>query len=123
MSIYSSTVVLVGLCNNNPMLQTCLGTFKISIQASVPILMNMLTDGMEKVTVDFYHSDRHGDSYTFEKYCNGHGLTIRKDENGQWKFSTGLHGYDSGSSGILINGGPEMEQLYKLYLTENNKSV
>lgn len=123
MTIYGSAVVLVGVCSSNPLVQIYFGTFALSIQDTNPVLINIFTDRVEKSTVDFYHSQRHGDSYTFEKYLDGHGLSIIKDENGQWKFSTGLHGYSSGSSGILVHGGIEMEELYNRYLTKLKSKV
>ena len=103
----STTVVLVGICNDNPMLQTYLGTFCRSIKTGLPVIFHILSDGIETCPVVVYR-----DRYTFEKWSNGHGLEIVKSD-GIWRFYTGIHAYDSGSSGLLINGGNEMERLYR----------
>jgi hypothetical protein len=45
-------------------------------------------------------------------------LEIVRESGGVWRFYTGLHAYDSGSSGLLINGGQEMEKLYREIMAE-----
>lgn len=105
----SASIVLVGLCNDDPLLQTYLGTFHIDFTTKKPVLSQWLYNGHENCFVEFYN-----DTYIFKSWLGGHGLEIRKRDN-VWTFFSGLHSYSSGSSGLLINGGPELEKLLKDY--------
>lgn len=112
MKLINATIVLVGSCNNDPMNQIYLGNFQIDFTTKKPVLSHRTREGNETCHLEVYK-----DTYTFKTWLNGHGLDIRK-RDGVWTFNTGLHAYDSGASGSLINGGPAMEQLYLSYVID-----
>lgn len=124
-NLETQSIVLVGLIGGNPSMQVYLGTFCIPWRNKEPVLQytnfNSITnDGKNEINrVDFYHSPRHGDSFTFDTWVNGHGLRIHKDGD-VWKYTTGLKPYDSGSCGIL-NGGDDMKKMYDLYISQKLK--
>lgn len=108
------SVVLVGTINNDKLNQDFFGVFKIDAFSNIPILINygniVSRDKLEvKRTLTCT-------CFTFKDYAGGHGLRIHKNEDNVWTFTTGLRHGDSGSSGELINGGPEMEQIYNSWL-------
>lgn len=109
----TSGAVLVGLCNDDQFIQTYLGEFHLNFKTGRPVIFQRLYTGIETCEL----SDVWDHHYTFAKWCNGYGLEIRQQSDLLWRFSTGLNGYSGGSSGILINGGPEMEAIYNYYMS------
>jgi len=108
-----TTIHLVGLCNDNPMLQQYLGCLSKRDFKTYEMVLNNF-ENRSSVVVN-------GNHYVFKDWCYGEGLTIRKESDGTWHFTTGLNCRSSGSSGILANGGPEMEQFYKSLIGEGEK--
>ena len=104
-----TTVHLVGFCNDNQMVQQYFGCITSRAFNSKEMVL-ILNGQVHEVTVV-------GDRYDFKDWGGGHGLSIRKESDGSWRVITGLNCRDSGSSGILTNGGPEMEWLYKSFQT------
>ncbi len=110
------SVVLVGAINNDKLNQDYFGVFKIDAFSNIPILINYGKNGSrDKLEVTRTMTCT---CFTFKDYAGGHGLRIRKNEDNVWTFTTGLRHGDSGSSGDLINGGPEMEQIYNSWLNK-----
>lgn len=109
------SVVLVGAINNDKLNQDYFGLFKIDAFSNIPILINYGKNGSrDKLEVTRTITCT---CFTFKDYAGGHGLRIRKNEDNVWTFTTGLrHGDYCISSGELINGGPEMEQIYNSWL-------
>ena len=117
----ATSIVLVGLCNEDVYLQDLLGTivFRENEENKLePQLVNHF-DGKEggsphKAELKWKSKGAYG--LCFPSFAGGHGvmITLDRDQNKYW-FITGSV-KDSGSSGPLSNGGPELtnalDQLY-----------
>lgn len=99
-------IQLVGTCNNDKFNQVHFGY--ITTMAFNETIMVLREDHPFRISL----VEKTNSSYEFTQWCNGTGIRIRKEKDGIWLFTTGLNPYSSGSSGTLINGGPEMEQIY-----------
>src|SRR3989344_5306225 len=116
-SLEYASIVLVGLCNADPLLQTLLGTlvFRQGEDAQLePQLIYVQLDGKDglpsnpyKPRFDWKMKGRYG--LSFPTFARGHGVAINLDKDkGRYHFVTGINHGDSGSSGPLSNGGPEL---------------
>jgi hypothetical protein len=109
------SLVVAGNCNGNSWSQEYLGTliFKQMEGVWTPFLRDILGDPPKHLELTFL-AKRPGE-YMFEApgWCKNHGLRIRLNSSKQeYRFSTGLHPYDSGSSGSLAFGGAEMVESF-----------
>jgi hypothetical protein len=114
------SVVLVGLCNNDPRNQIYLGTFKYyqrSTYGPHPIIMGLGDAKNEGRTKPFplRFIVKQPGSYIFAFDEGACVVTINLcTKDGVYRFSTGT-GYDLGSSGQLCNGGPEIVEFLDRY--------
>lgn len=109
------SLVVVGNCNGDPWSQEYLGTliFKEVEGVWTPFLRDILGDIPKHLELSFF-AKRPG-AYIFEarEWCKNHGLRIRLNSSKQeYRFTTGLHHYDSGSSGSLAFGGGGMIESF-----------
>lgn len=110
MSLKSATIVLVGLCNEEPLLQTLIGTIVFRKDDSgqlEPRLINIRTgetDGTGSNPFRPKWNWRSQGSYSLS-FNDVH--IVLDIANSSYRFSTGTH-YDTGSSGTISNGGPEL---------------
>ena len=114
----AATVQLVGLANNNSYHQTHLGTFYLKKEGTqfVPHVRNVGLDRKEECPVEFCFSVDGFMDVRIPQWCSGEGLVIWlvRRENEEFRFSTGIHsGWQSGMSGRLANGGPEMLEIIR----------
>jgi hypothetical protein len=64
------------------------------------------------------HEHRGGFSVRVPTWLNGHGLHLFVGcDDGKDTYSTGLHPYDSGSSGPIVFGAEELAQFLRLVLS------
>lgn len=117
-SLESTSIVLVGLCNEEIRLQSLLGmvVFYGGVDQKLePRLIDVFSRPGEygssrkpfKPTFQWMERGRYG--LCFPDVAKGHGLMINLDKpNGKYSFITGINSRDSGSSGPLSNGGPEL---------------
>lgn len=119
-----ATIVLVGLCNEDPFLQTLIGTivFREGNDGKLePQLINVQIgedEGTPKNPFKPNFSWKKKGQYGFSfPVARGHGVVITLDaEKGKYHFMTGINRGDSGSSGPISHGGPELAtSLDKLF--------
>ncbi len=111
MNLEMTTIVLVGLCNGDSFLQTFIGTVVFRKDSSgklEPQLINVQVgdDGTPKnpFKPDFKWKKKAQYGFSF-----GREVMITLDaEKKKYDFMTGINHGDSGSSGPLSNGGPEL---------------
>ena len=113
----SATVVLVGLCNEEPLLQSLIGIIVFRNDDSGQLQPNLidLLSGEEVGSAKnpfkpTFLAKRKGEyMFSFPDVGQGHGVMIRLYRTeGKYDFVTGINSRDSGSSGPLSNGGPEL---------------
>jgi len=116
-SLKHTSVVLVGLCNEDPLLQILLGTlvFRQGQEEQVePQLIYVQLDSKVglpsnpfKPRFDWKMKGCYG--LSFPSFAGDHGVTLNLDkEKGIYHFTTGINHGGIGSSGPLCNGGPEL---------------
>ena len=108
-------LVVVGSCNGNPWFLENLGTL-ILIEKD-DLYTPYLVHGVRtrRNPHDIVFSRRERGEYIFEvpDWCGVEGLRISlSTPEGRFWFTTGLHPYDSGSSGPLAFGGVEMTEIF-----------
>ena len=112
-----ASVVLVGLCNGDPLAQALLGqiVFRENGEGQLEPRLVDPTPGEEagsrknpfKTTFQWKRKGSYG--LCFPDVARGHGVSVTLDKNeGKYYFTTGINHGDSGSSGPLSNGGPEL---------------
>lgn len=125
MDLEITTIVLVGLCNENRFLQTLIGTIvfrKNDVGQMEPQLID-ITIGEDEGTpknpfkpkFNWKMKGKYGLSFPIGR---GHGVMISLDsEKGEYHFITGINYGDSGSGGPISHGGPELadalDELFK----------
>lgn len=114
----TASVQLVGLANNNSYHQEYFGTFYLKKEGDlfVPHVRNVGLDGKEECPVEFCFSVDGFVEVRIPQWCGGEGLAIwlARGRNNEFRFSTGIHsGWQSGASGKLANGGPEMLEIIR----------
>ena len=111
-----ATIVLVGCCNGDPRLQTYIGTIVFREDGSgnmEPRLIN-ITVGEDVGTpqnpfVPTFVWKRKGGYGVSFPVARGHGIMITLDaDKHEYRFTTGISHGDSGSSGPITHGGPEL---------------
>ncbi len=116
MSINEATIVLVGLCNEEPLFQTLIGTvvFRESDNGQYePRLIDIKIGEDEgkqknqlKKNFQWKMKGNYGLSFPVGR---GHGVMITLDcDKKKYHFTTGINHGDSGSSGSISHGGPEL---------------
>lgn len=110
-------VILVGAPNNLPWLQEYLGTLILKKEGDtyVPFLRHRESNEMDDLAVTISWK-RPGD-YRLEvpRWHQHHGLSIRLTAVRElYRFTTGLHPYDSGMSGPLVFGGGQLVEIFDL---------
>lgn len=104
-----ATIQLVGNCNDNLFLQTYLGVFKFKDEKPIIVLNG------ESYPVSY---NKDAKSIRCDKWLGNQGLSMSL-RDGVWRFVTGTNtGHQSGTSGILQNGGPEIHTLIQQMLEE-----
>lgn len=121
MDLKHITIVLVGHCNEDPHLQELIGTvvFRENEGGQLePILINHFhgKEGGSPHGVELKWKSKGVYGLCFPSFAGRHGVMITLDrDQKKYRFITG-HAKDSGSSGPLSNGGPELtdvlDQLY-----------
>jgi hypothetical protein len=119
MSPKSATIVLVGLCNEEPLLQTLIGTivFREGDGSQLePRLINVQIGEDEGTPKNPFKPDfkwKKKGQYGFSfPVGSGHGVMIMLDaEKQKYDFTTGINHGDSGSSGPISHGGPELASV------------
>ena len=116
MDLEMATIVLVGLCNGDPLLQTLIGTV-VFLEGDAgrlePQLINVQVgegNGTPKnpFKPDFKWKAKGQYGFSFP-VAGGHGVMITLDaEKKKYCFITGINHGGSGSSGPLSHGGPEL---------------
>ncbi len=117
MELKTTSIVLVGLCNEEIRLQSLLGIIlfrKGEGDKLEPCLFDPLSgeeSGSAKTPFKPSFSWKKKGQYglCFPDVARGHGVMLNLNkEQGKYCFLTGINGRDSGSSGPLSNGGPEL---------------
>ena len=112
-----ASIVLAGLCNADPLAQVLIGTvvFREGEDGKREPRLIYLTLGEEDGSAknpfkpEFQWKMKGSYGLLFRGVGRGHGVSISVDKNkGEYYFSTGINHGDSGSSGPLSNGGPEL---------------
>ena len=104
------SIELVGACNDNILCQVYLG--KLFFKDGV--LMLTYANEETPVKIKHFNKKRGGGMIEIPSWCNGEGLIILYIEPEKIRFTTGTNSaYQSGSSGLLINGGIEMISVLK----------
>jgi hypothetical protein len=119
-SFDGTSIVLVGLCNEDRFLQMLIGTIVVQKDENdkpEPRLILIQPDEKDGLPSNplkpLFRCKKKGQyGLAFPTFAGGHGVMISLNtEKGTYDFSTGLHSYDGGSSGPLSNGGPELVEL------------
>lgn len=119
MSFETATIVLVGLCNGNSILQTLIGTVifrKDEVDQLEPLLIdiqigedNGTPKNPFKPSFQWKRKGQYGISFPVNR-C--HGVLINLDvQNNKYRFITGTNRGDSGSGGPISHGGPELASI------------
>lgn len=114
-----ATIVLVGLCNEEPLLQTLIGliVFRTAENDMLePQLINVqigedvgIPSNPYKPTFQWKKRGQYGIVFPIAR---GHGILLNLDAVAQkYVFITGINHGDSGSSGPISHGGPELTSV------------
>lgn len=125
MELKHTSIVVVGLCNEEIRLQTLIGVivFREGQEGKLePCLISPSKgedegSGSNPFRPEIQSSSKGKYSLCFPREAGGHGVILFLDkEKGKYRFMTGINARDSGSSGPLSNGGPELvEALDELF--------
>lgn len=117
MELKHTSIVVVGLCNEEIRLQTLIGVivFREGKEGKLePCLISPSKgedegSGSNPFRPEFHWRAKGKYGLCFPREAGGHGVLLLLDkERGRYRFMTGINGRDSGSSGPLSNGGPEL---------------
>jgi hypothetical protein len=107
------SIVIVGSCNGNPWVHTHLGKF-ILRKEDTKYVPYLIYEEQLPIEVSIVH-----DQYVLEinQWSSNHGLRLLLNITGDiHTFVTGLHPYDSGSSGPLVFGATEMIEILNIVI-------
>lgn len=114
-------IVLVGHCNNDPQLQELIGTIVFrkneeSGQLEPRLIYHFSQEepgtakNPLKPNIQWKNRGEYG--LSFPDFAGGDGVMIMLNKSeGKYRFITGINPKDSGSSGPLSNGGPELTEV------------
>lgn len=112
----NATIVLVGLCNEEPLLQTLIGTivFRKNDKGEFePQLINIRTGTEEGTNSNpfkpVFQTKQKG-MYTLTFPGDDVRISLDRQKN-EYTFLTGLNAHDSGTCGPLSNGGQELTDV------------
>jgi len=126
MELRITSIVLVGHCNEEPRLQELIGTIVFREEAGqlVPKLVDHSSQTVKgsnahPYSIEMIWKSKGDYRISISESAGGTGVTLTLDKaESKYHFITG-HARDSGSSGPISNGGPELtDALDELFFPE-----
>lgn len=117
MNLKTASIFLVGLCNEEPLSQILLGRAIFTDADDIGLHMALIDPATREEIGSAKHPffptyqwKKQGEyGLLFPRAAGGVGVMINLNKNtGRYRFITGVNRGDDGSSGPIVNGGPEL---------------